>query len=201
MSSSVLAIVPALNEEATVAAVVQAIRADLAADVLVVDDGSTDLTGEKALAAGAQVVRHPFNLGVGAALRTGFRHADTMGYPIVIQIDADGQHLAAEAHQLLDLIRSGGADVAIGSRFAEGADAFAIGRVRRMTMRILSRIVSRRLGTRITDTTSGFRAFDRGAIVRLRPGLPDGVPVRHGRGAAHRQGLGPEGRGGAGLDA
>ena len=172
MSASVLAIVPALNEEATVAAVVQAIRTDLGADVLVVDDGSSDLTAGKALAAGAQVARHPFNLGVGAALRTGFRYADSRGYAIAIQVDADGQHVSTEAHTLLDVIRSGEADVAVGSRFADGAGYYGVGRMRRVSMRVLSRIVSRRLGTRITDTTSGFRAFDRAAIERFAQAYP-----------------------------
>ncbi|HEY6533656.1 MAG TPA: glycosyltransferase family 2 protein [Acidimicrobiales bacterium] len=172
MSASVLAIVPALNEESTVSAVVQAIRSELSADVLVVDDGSTDLTGEKARAAGAIVARHPFNLGVGAALRTGFRYADSAGYPIVIQVDADGQHVATEAHQLLELVRSGSADIAVGSRFAEGAGDYGVGRMRRFSMRVLSRIVSRRLGTHITDTTSGFRAFGRVAIVRYAQAYP-----------------------------
>jgi len=172
MPSSVLAIVPALNEEATVADVVQAIRSDLGADVLVVDDGSSDLTSEKARAAGALVARHPFNLGVGAALRTGFRYADATGYPIAIQVDADGQHVAAEAHQLLELVRSGQADVAVGSRFAEGSGAYGVGRTRRFSMRVLSRIVSRRLGTRVTDTTSGFRSFDRAAIERYAVAYP-----------------------------
>ncbi len=172
MSASVLAIVPALNEEATVAAVVQAIRSDLGADVLVVDDGSSDLTSDKALSAGALVARHPFNLGVGAALRTGFRYADLRGYPIAIQVDADGQHVSTEAHTLLELVRTGQADVAVGSRFAEGAGDYGVGRMRRFSMRVLSRIISRRLGTRITDTTSGFRAFDRAAIVRFSQAYP-----------------------------
>lgn len=164
MPASVLAIVPALNEQATVADVVQAIRSELGADVLVVDDGSHDMTSEKAMAAGARVVRHPFNLGVGAALRTGFRFAETSGYAAVIQIDADGQHGADEAHVLLELVSSGRADIVVGSRFAQGSGEYGVGRLRRFSMRVLSRVVSRRLGTRITDTTSGFRAFDRRAI-------------------------------------
>lgn len=172
MSAPVLAIVPALNEEATVAAVVQAIRTDLGADVLVVDDGSSDATSAKALAAGAQVARHPFNLGVGAALRTGFRHADAGGYLIAIQVDADGQHVATEAHTLLELVGSGAADVAVGSRFAAGSGEYGVGAMRRFSMRVLSRIISRRLGTRITDTTSGFRAFDRAAIERFAHAYP-----------------------------
>jgi glycosyltransferase involved in cell wall biosynthesis len=172
MPASTLAIVPALNEETTVASVVQAIRTELGADVLVVDDGSADQTAEKALAAGAQVARHPFNLGVGAALRTGFRYAEATGYPIAIQVDADGQHVAAEAYTLLDLVRSGEADVALGSRFADGSGVYDVGRMRRFSMRVLSRIVSRRLGTRITDTTSGFRAFGREAIERFAHAYP-----------------------------
>ena len=159
--SDVLVIVPALNEAATVAGVVSAIRQHLDADVLVVDDGSTDATAARASAAGAVVLTHPFNLGVGAALRTGFRYARDAGYPLALQIDADGQHEPADAKGMIDLIVDGEADLVVGSRFSSG---YEIGPLRRLSMRVLSRRVSRSLGVRITDTTSGFRAFGRPAI-------------------------------------
>ena len=113
----VLVIIPALNEEATVAEVVASVSGHLDADILVVDDGSRDLTAERAVAAGATVLRHPFNLGVGAALRTGFQYARDEGYQIAVQLDADGQHDPADAKRLVDLVADGTADLVVGSRF------------------------------------------------------------------------------------
>ena len=167
--SALLAIVPALNEEATVADVVKAIVADLDADVVVIDDGSRDRTSEVATASGAVVMRHPFNLGVGAALRTGFRYAVRSGYEVVVQVDGDGQHDTAAANLLVDAVTTGGADLAVGTRF--GAD-YRVSRVRRFSMRVLSRMVSRRIGTTVSDTTSGFRAFSSDAVSRFAVSYP-----------------------------
>lgn len=158
-----IVIVPALNEQETVASVIADIRNDLGADVLVVDDGSSDRTAAVARGAGAAVVRHPFNLGVGAALRTGFRFAEAHGYPIAMQIDADGQHDPHEAARLLEGVRSG-SDIVVGSRFAAGSGEYSVGFGRRTSMKVLSAVLSRRIGRPITDTTSGFRAFSRQAI-------------------------------------
>jgi glycosyltransferase involved in cell wall biosynthesis len=165
----VLAIVPALDEQETVGDVVATIRsrlvmsADIDVDVLVVDDGSSDRTATVARSAGATVVRHPFNLGVGAALRTGFRYAHSRGSTMAMQIDADGQHDPTEAARLLDAVAAG-ADLAIGSRFAPGSGEYEVSTGRRFSMRLLSGIVSRRIGQPITDTTSGYRAFSARAI-------------------------------------
>ncbi len=164
-----LAIVPALDEQETVGDVVATIRsrlvmsADIDVDVLVVDDGSSDRTATVARSAGATVVRHPFNLGVGAALRTGFRYAHSRGSTMAMQIDADGQHDPTEAARLLDAVAAG-ADLAIGSRFAPGSGEYEVSTGRRFSMRLLSGIVSRRIGQPITDTTSGYRAFSARAI-------------------------------------
>ena len=167
--SDVLVIVPALNEAATVASVVSAIHQHLDADVLVVDDGSTDGTSAVAARAGAIVLSHPFNLGVGAALRTGFRFARDSDFAVALQIDADGQHEPADAKGMIDLIVDDEADVVVGSRFSSG---YEVGLLRRLSMRVLSRRVSRSLGTRITDTTSGFRAFGRPAIAYFADSYP-----------------------------
>ena len=163
MRTRVIVIVPALNEQETVAAVIADIRRDLGADVLVVDDGSSDRTAAVARQAGASVVRHPFNLGVGAALRTGFRYAEARGYSIAMQIDADGQHDPFEAAKLLDAVRSG-TDIVVGSRFAVGSGTYRVTSGRRISMKLLSTVLSRRVGRPITDTTSGYRAFSRTAI-------------------------------------
>lgn len=167
--SDLLIVIPALNEEATVGDVVRSVRSQLAGDVLVVDDGSQDQTSQRAREAGAMVLNHPFNLGVGAALRTGFRFARTTPYKVVAQVDADGQHDAADVELLLERLSSEGADIVIGSRFAGG---YEVGLVRRFTMRLLSRTVSRRLGVTITDTTSGFRAFSDRAVEVFAAGYP-----------------------------
>jgi glycosyltransferase involved in cell wall biosynthesis len=135
---------------------------------LVVDDGSSDRTGEIAQAAGAWVLSHPFNLGVGAALRSGFRYAAEHGYPSVLQLDADGQHDPASAPALLAPLEDG-ADIVVGSRFAAG---FEVGRARRLCMRWLARIVSRRARVTVTDTTSGFRAFGKRAVERFAASYP-----------------------------
>ena len=163
-----LVIIPALNEEETVSDVVRSVRANLGADVVVIDDGSRDRTTELAAAAGAIVLKHPFNLGVGAALRTGFRYARANGYDAAIQIDADGQHEVTEAKRLVDVVAAG-ADLAVGSRFEEG---YETGKLRGVSMRMLSRRVSKHLGVPITDTTSGFRAFGPRAI----DGFADSYP-------------------------
>lgn len=163
-----LVVVPALNEEAAVDDVVRGIRDQLGATVLVVDDGSTDRTSARAARAGAHVLRHPYNLGVGAALRSGFRFAHDGGYDTVLQVDGDGQHDIDAAEQLVAAIDAG-YDVAIGSRFEAG---YRVGLVRRTVMRFLGGVVSRRLGVTISDTTSGFRAFGPEAVRRFAQAYP-----------------------------
>lgn len=155
-SRDLLVLVPALNEEGSIGAVVESARSVLGADVVVIDDGSTDATSALARAAGATVLPLPFNLGVGGAIRTGLQYACRMGYRSVVQLDGDGQHDAQEAKLLIDELRTGGVDLVVGSRFAAG---YEVSRGRRLAMSMLARFVSRRLGTRITDTTSGFRAM------------------------------------------
>lgn len=169
-------VIPALNEADTVGRVVAAGIEALGAAVVVIDDGSTDATAALARAAGATVLSHPFNLGVGGAIRTGLRYAALHGFRRVVQIDADGQHPAADAVRLLEVLDAGEADLVIGSRFASGyastAAGYHVSFLRRLSMRLLSRMVSRRLHTRIFDTTSGFRAFGPRAIDVLGPVYP-----------------------------
>ena len=106
------------------------------------------------------MLRLPVNLGVGGALRCGFRYAVTHGYRVVVQCDADGQHDPAQIAKLLDAMRADDAHLVIGSRFVAGEEqAYAVGRVRRVVMHRLARMASRRTGVEITDATSGFRAI------------------------------------------
>ena len=166
-TTPLLVIVPALNEESTVGEVVSAALAALDCDVVVIDDGSTDETAAEALRAGASVIRHPFNVGVGGAVRTGLRYAHRTERSTVLQLDADGQHEAPEGKRLVDALEH--CDLAVGSRFETGYD---VGRIRGFMMRRLSRVVSRRLGSPIGDTTSGFRAFNRRSIDVLHETYP-----------------------------
>jgi glycosyltransferase involved in cell wall biosynthesis len=155
-----LVMIPALNEASTITSVVKAALHHLDADVLVIDDGSTDQTASLARAAGAFVVSHPFNMGVGAAIRTAIRFAVRHDYEVALQLDADGQHPAEFAQLLLDQIAAGH-DLAVGSRFADG---YHVGRLRRTAMHGLAHVASRATKTTITDATSGFRAFSRTAL-------------------------------------
>lgn len=155
-------VVPALNEEASVGTVIEEIHLHHPwADVLVVDDGSSDATVEVARRAGALVCRLPFNLGVGGAMRTGFRHALDGGYDAVVQIDADGQHDPSHLHELLSGLSH--ADVVIGARFA-GTGDYRVRGPRRWAMTLLAVTLSRLSGQRLTDVTSGYRAANRKAI-------------------------------------
>ncbi len=132
-SEQVLLIVPALDEERSVAGVVERARA-LGYDVCVVDDGSADRTAQRAGEAGAVVLRLPVNLGVGGALRCGFRWALDNGYDVVVQVDADGQHDPGQAALLLDAMRETGADMVVGSRFADGEGDYEVNSVRRLAI-------------------------------------------------------------------
>ncbi|MBO9578745.1 MAG: glycosyltransferase family 2 protein, partial [Microbacteriaceae bacterium] len=153
----VLIVVPAYNEEASVADVVAEIRAKApGATVLVVDDGSADATSQRAKAAGALVATLPFNLGVGGAMRTGYRYALDHGYEVVVQVDADGQHDPAGVAALVAEL-DGGADLVLGARFAGEGD-YEVRGPRAWAMRLFAAILSRSARTRLTDTTSGFKA-------------------------------------------
>jgi len=157
-----LIVVPAWNEEQAVGETVREIYSVLPMiDVLVVDDGSSDRTAEVARAAGAKVLELSYNLGVGGAMRAGFRYAVRHGYTAAVQVDADGQHDPNDLPVLLAKLSE--ADIVIGSRFEEGHD-YAVRGPRKWAMAMLSWVFSRMARTKLTDTTSGFRACDRELI-------------------------------------
>jgi glycosyltransferase involved in cell wall biosynthesis len=159
-----LVVVPAYNEAARIGRVLAGIRAAVPdATVLVVDDGSSDDTAAVARAAGARVVRLPFNLGAGVAAQTGYRLALREGHDCVVHLDGDGQHEPADIPALLGLVAGGETDVAIGSRFL-GAAAYEPGALRRAGMGLFRWLAWMLTGVRFTDVTSGFRAFGRDAI-------------------------------------
>lgn len=167
-----LVIIPALNEQDSVGSVIAELRAHAPDyDQLVIDDGSTDRTAAVARAAGARVVSLPFNMGVGTALRTGFRFAERNGYERVIQTDADGQHDPADIARLVAQLDAG-ADLVIGSRFLARDGHYSVDRTRALAMRLL-RITTRVLtGRSIQDNTSGFRAFSQPLVTYFSRSYP-----------------------------
>lgn len=159
---ALLVVVPALNEADSVGRVITEVLAHQpSADVLVVDDGSTDATAERARDAGARVMSLPFNLGVGGAMRAAYRFAHDAGYDLVVQVDADGQHDPRHIAVLEDAMRD--ADVVVGARFAGVGDYVARG-PRRWAMRFLASVLSRLTGVALSDPTSGFRMVNARAL-------------------------------------
>jgi glycosyltransferase involved in cell wall biosynthesis len=185
---SAAAIVPAFNEAETVGDVVREL-AGLGLHVIVVDDGSGDNTAELAELAGATVIRFPRNLGIGAALRAGFLAARTLGHTSAVQFDADGQHDVAWLAPLLDPVVSGEADLVVGSRFA-GEASYEVSGSRRVAMRVVARVVRTATGLRLSDTSSGFRAFSKAAIDLFSSDYPiDYMDSVEALVIAHRSGL------------
>jgi glycosyltransferase involved in cell wall biosynthesis len=171
-----LAVVPAYNEEATVARVVVNVRrTEPGVDILVVDDGSTDGTAARAEAAGARVLRLPFNLGIGGAVQAGFRYALENGYEYMVQVDGDGQHDPREIRKLFLAMDNGCADMICGSRFADET-GYVAPISRRTGIHIFAFLLSRLLRQQVTDPTSGFRLYNRRAIALFARDYPHDYP-------------------------
>lgn len=153
-------IVPAFNEGRMITVVVKELRM-VFTNVVVVDDGSSDETGPASRAAGAIVLRHPINLGQGAALQTGIDYALNMGALRIVTFDADGQHKVSDARHMLDELERSGADVALGSRFLGHAEGISVSR--RLILRLAMALQYATTGVRLTDAHNGLRAFTRGA--------------------------------------
>ena len=157
-----IVVMPAFNEEQNLAAIIAETRdAQPSSAIVVVDDGSTDNTAKIAREVGAQVLQLPFNIGVGGAMRTGFKYAQEFGYNCVIQIDADGQHDPNFVSALLEKIET--FDIVIGARFA-GQGEYSVSGPRKWAMSMLSWSLSRICETQLTDTTSGFKALGPRAV-------------------------------------
>jgi glycosyltransferase involved in cell wall biosynthesis len=185
----ILVLIPAYNEAASITRVVARAREQVpGADVLVINDGSTDDTGALAEAAGAYVLHLHYNVGIGAGMQTGFRFAALQGYDVVIRNDGDGQHDAEEIQAMLALLASSGADMVIGSRYLEDR-GYRGSALRRLGSLILAGLISGIIRQRITDPTSGFIVCNRRAIILCAQVYPHDYPEPESIVILHRAGL------------
>jgi glycosyltransferase involved in cell wall biosynthesis len=186
----ILIVIPAFNEEENIHAVVQEIRREVPeAVVLVVNDGSWDQTETRARNAGAKVLTHPFNMGYGVTLQTGYKYALKYRFDQILQMDGDGQHDPRYLPVLLREVREGRADVVIGSRFLGEGD-YRPARLRQMGICLFRWVASFLCGQKITDPTSGYQALNRRAVeFCARDSFPGDYPDADVLVMMHRAGL------------
>lgn len=188
-SLKMLVIIPALNEEESVARVVNSVRQQIpGVDVLVVNDGSWDATAARAEAAGAMVLHMPYNVGIGASVQAGFQFAGKRGYDIVIRNDGDGQHDPAEISRMLAALAADRADIVIGSRYIENR-GYLSSPMRRLGSFILASLISFIVRQRVTDPTSGFIVCNRHAIQLCAQLYPHDYPEPESIVLLHRAGI------------
>lgn len=184
-----LVIIPAYNEEASIAGVIRAVKMHMPlADIAVVNDGSTDRTAGLVEGSGALLLNHPFNLGIGGAMQTGYKYALKKGYDVAIQVDADGQHPADQIRRLVEPITKGLADMVVGSRFLE-IGGYEPSLARHAGIKIFSKVVSAIIGQKVTDTTSGFRACGKRCIEFFSRRYPDDYPEVEALVLLHKKGF------------
>lgn len=180
--SRILAVIPAYNEEASIKSVIERIYEsarnidNIKLEVAVINDGSNDHTSEYARETGSIVIDLIYNLGIGGAVQTGFKYAYQHGYDIAIQIDGDGQHDPSYIRDLIDPIIKQKADVVIGSRFLDKNDGFKSTIMRRFGIKIFCWVNTMIIRQKITDNTSGFRAYNKRAIAYLQKDYPSDYP-------------------------
>jgi glycosyltransferase involved in cell wall biosynthesis len=173
----VLILIPVHNEAANLPAVIADVRAHAGdADVVVVDDGSTDETRRVVADLGVRRLALRTRVGVGGAIRTGLRYAVSHGYDVVVRLDGDGQHPAALVGPLIETLHRERADVAVGSRYRARPRPKSVPFVRRLVHYGLGRVLSHLVGQLVTDPTSGLWAFGSRAIVLLAERHPSGYP-------------------------
>ena len=165
MNKRIAVIIPAFNEEKSIAGVVRSVRSlsGFVYDPIVINDNSTDQTSQEAALAGAVVINLPCQLGIGGAVQTGFKYALEKQYDVCVQTDGDGQHLASEIPKLIKPILSEGFDLVVGSRFISDTD-YEASFMRGLGITIISLFLRVTTGIRVKDTTSGFRAASRRAF-------------------------------------
>ncbi|GFO64798.1 glycosyltransferase family 2 protein [Geomonas paludis] len=182
----ILAIIPAYNEARNITAVIEDLKS-FRGDILVVNDGSTDETAAIAKSLGAEVVSHPFNLGIGGTVQTGLRYAYEHGYDMAIQFDGDGQHRGDQVFKILELVQKGEADLVIGSRTLPGG--YKMGITRFIGSRIFHCLIRCLAGKAIHDPTSGFRCYGKKTIRLFSRFYTDDYPEVESIITAARNGL------------
>ncbi|OGX68121.1 MAG: glycosyl transferase family 2, partial [Paenibacillus sp. RIFOXYA1_FULL_44_5] len=171
-----LVIIPAFNEEASIQQVIRDVQAQIPqADIVVVNDGSTDLTGELAEKMDVHVLHLPFNLGIGGAVQTGYLFAQQNRYHLTVQIDGDGQHLPSEIAKLVETMDSHNLDMVIGSRFKTDM-GYKPSWSRKIGIAILAKLIGFFVGQPVTDTTSGFRLCGERVIALFAEYYPTDYP-------------------------
>lgn len=163
---SIFFIIPAFNESVTISSVVKPI-VDEGYQVVVIDDCSTDETSSKAYANGATVLRHPINLGQGAALQTGIDYCLNQSFDVIVTFDADGQHQMKDAKRLIDCILNHEADIACGSRFL-GIKPIGMPPLRALILRMIALYMRLSLGIPVTDAHNGLRALSKKAAQTIQ---------------------------------
>jgi len=164
-AKGIVVVVAAFNEASVIGRVIEELRRTYSS-VVVVDDGSSDATADRALAAGATVLRHPVNLGQGAALQTGITYALAQGCAFVATFDADGQHASADIALMARALIGHNAEVALGSRFL--GNAVGISLSRRIILRLAVALTRLTTGLRVTDAHNGLRLFTAAAARRMK---------------------------------
>jgi len=175
-----IVVIPAYNEEHSIATVINQIPKDIPGidtlEVVVIDDGSSDETTRVAGQTGeATVVTLPYNLGIGAAVQTGFIYAQKKNYDIIVRVDGDGQHRPEDIPKLLEPIMAQEADMVMGSRFLEGQGTYPVSG-RWLGQRLIALLTSLIIRQRITDSTSGFRCYNKQSIELLNEYYPIDYP-------------------------
>ena len=158
--------IPAFNEEKNIAAILVKLK-KISQNIIVCDDGSNDLTATIAEGLGAIVIRHERNLGYGAAIKTIFLKAQEINADVLITFDADGQHRIEDIEKVLEPIKSNIADVVIGSRFLNNNQD--IPKYRKVGIKTITELTNIVGGTKITDSQSGFRAYNKKILENIKP--------------------------------
>tara|TARA_B100001245_G_scaffold59390_1_gene40790 strand:- start:107 stop:994 length:888 start_codon:yes stop_codon:yes gene_type:complete len=160
--------IPAYNEEKNIASIIVKLK-KIAQKIIVCDDGSTDLTGEIAQKLGATVIRHPKNLGYGSGIRSIFQKAKEIDSDILVTFDADGQHQVEDIKKVIEPILKNNADLVIGSRFLDNK-TIDVPEYRKIGIKLITKVTNSTLKEKITDSQSGFRAYNKDIITKLEPG-------------------------------
>ncbi len=160
--------IPAYNEEKNIASIIVKLK-KIAHKIIVCDDGSTDLTGEIAQKLGATVIRHPKNLGYGSGIRSIFQKAKEIDSDILVTFDADGQHQVEDIKKVIEPILKNNADLVIGSRFLDNK-TIDVPEYRKIGIKLITKVTNSTLEEKITDSQSGFRAYNKDIITKLEPG-------------------------------